>query len=1015
MRKRLVLFFCFLLLFYGCKDNSTPQDIVDDVGLEKLVVGNTSVLEKLDKDLSYNYPDEVEKYSISLIVRAKNKNAIDLTVITNGEETLGSYPYYDCSLADGNNEIKIISTSKKDSSNKKTYTIKINKKTSTTPDESSSKIKELKVDENNITSQLDSKNIAILSDVGKTKNKVKLYVLPHNPSAKIEVSNGNESIEKLDDNTSNVDLAFGQNEIRVVITSEIEGAKLHIIKIYREEDLGLKSFNVDGSEYCEDGGINSNTIRFPTEKTETVVKIEAKADYATVALKHNRKEIKLKNGSCKLFLELGGNAVEVIVKGKNGIKTKTYSVIFMRTAPTTNIGKLITLKVDDKDVLNLLSKDNSITLKACNNDKTSLKVEARAKTGITIKVLNDEEVSGNGIYDVALKEGENKIVVQLYSGTNLVDTYSIFITRYPPQEAPNAPTAEEVQINIVLSDGVNGSPVDGSYINIFKTKTTTSLKRILVRNGKAKVNLPKNEFYDFKVEGRNTDYSQIRYAASDVISYYIDENTKVVPIVQFPLQRITRPAEAPSIKEFKFDNRVVSEATLTETESMKNIEIKVETSSTMEELQWNSPYPMLSVGFVPTNDLQQDQDFLYATEVKKPSKNADGKYESSWRWFTPYNMKLIKGEAFDVIIVLYDVANNRLEYHARFKTSDTTTEETSITVSDLNMEFTSYPTPSRLFSVGEDAFTHNSSHYSNIIYFKVKNGSSHVSCIGFDVYRKCVDDNEEFRLVKHFVYNLPKTSSNGYSNSSYHILKDNDGVLEDEKTYQYKIVAFTDDGKKSKLDSSPTLKLKVPKSTSLLLDYPVNEAVTKEQTKNMDYVFKLSNPKILETAKEIRLGFLISDRKGVVLYASKFKYVFEDSSSSNKDEIYFAKLNDAKISQGYYLGTNYSIKRSSVTPKAVQDLIKIDKTTGVIKLTKDFTSITQVNLTGQGRILYKEGNAYYWDVLDWGVKPYSDFDDKACKIVSKEKDGVIIVSNTNDYENGNNALNGRAEFTIRFD
>ena len=99
----------------------------------------------------------------------------------------------------------------------------------------------------------------------------------------------------------------------------------------------------------------------------------------------------------------------------------------------------------------------------------------------------------------------------------------------------------------------------------------------------------------------------------------------------------------------------------------------------------------------------------------------------------------------------------------------------------------------------------------------------------------------------------------------------------------------------------------------------------------------------------------------------------------------------------------------------MEDLIQVDKTTGTVSLKKDFTSLG-ANLAKEPRsISYIEGGAYYWDILDWGIDEYSDSDDFATKIISDEKNGVVIVSYTNDFYNGNNAWNGRGEFTIRFD
>ncbi len=1013
MMKKSLRIFLALLLFFSCRDNSIQDGIVDDISLQRLLVENKSVLEKMDDKLVCDV-GKIKKYTVLLTVIPKNRNAVNITVEVNGNTIGGVIPNFRCGLADGDNEIKVISTSKKDASNKKIYTIKLNKQKSNASDEESSKLRELKVDGSDIISSLGTSNVAKLPDVAETKDKVQLYVLPYNASAEIEVTNAEASVSKINKNTYDVSLAFGLNDICVIISSDAEGDKLHIIKIYREEDLNLRSFNVDGIEYCENGRIKQNTIRFEAEKTEAKVSVQAKLDDATVVLKHNGNEVVAKNGFYKVVLELGGNGIEVIVKGKGGARSKSHTVTFMRHSPSSGNGKLLILRADGEDLLHRLLKDNIVVLTPCNNDKTSLKVEARAKAGITIKVLvNDAVASGDGIYNVSLKEGLNKIAVQLYSGSSQVDLYSIFITRYPRQEEPNAPTSEEVQVSLVLSDGVNGSPVDGSYVNIFKTKEqgANPLKHVLIRNGKAKVNLNKNEFYDFKVEGRGSDTEQTRYAASDVISYYVGENTNIIPIIQFPLQRITRPAISPVIKEFKYDGIVLQAGEVKSIDRMGNVSIKVLTAAPMEKLDWSSPEPMLGVGFVPTNDIAKNEGVVYASQSGTISKNPDGKYESNWRWSSLGGMKLIKGDEADIVVVLYDVANNRLEYHARFKTADQTSEDESINVSDFNMDFTVYPTSSSIFSIGKDELTNNSSHYSNELYFKVKKGANHVKCKGFDIYRKCEEEDSEFKLVKHFVYNLPKASGD-YGSDAYHILKDNDGVLEEEKTYQYKIVAYTEDDKKTKLDASPMLKIKVPKSTSLLLDYPVKTSISPTDAQNMDYVFKLSNPKILETAKEIKLGFLISDRTGVAHYASKFKYVFDDSNG--KDEIYFATLQDADKYQGYYYGTKYSIKRNKITSKSVENLIKIDKATGTIKLTKDFTSLSQASLVDSKRISYTKGTAFYWDILDWGVSEYSDFDDLPVKIISKKENGVTIISITNDERNGNNAWNGRAEFTIKF-
>ena len=1001
MKKLFLLCALSFFLFINCKNQNTNNvQLPKEVGLKELICGGKSVLEKLNSKLFYDFDQDfggTKKYSVELIAKPINAEIVNVSVMVDSVKAQGDVPNYICNLMDDVNTIIIILTSKEDLSIKKEYKIKISKSPSNVPDLQSSKLKEIKVDDNDILSKFE-KYVCELSDVAQTKNVISLYVLPHNEKATVNVKSSNGSVSLKPEKTYNITLDYGINTIHVLVKSELEGELLYRIIVYREQDLGLKSFKVEGQEYCDKntGFLTTDTLKILTEKVK--VDVLAKNDNTTLTLKYNGKEIKTKEGLYDFNLDIGKNSLEVMVSDKDYLRSKVYVMFFVRTSSTSS--GLIKLAVDGEDLIHLLSTANSITLPARHNEKALLKLEVLATSDILIKVkLKDSDVNTTaGIYNINLKEGNNDIVVSLYKDSTISESYSIFVRQHTKPDEPKAPEADEVEVDFVLSDGVNGSYVDGSYINISKTQTPDVTKRILVKNGKAKVNLKKNTFYNFNVEGRNDEYSAKKYAASSVISYYIGDKRKIVPIVQRPMQRVSKKAQAPSVDNLKFGTEIVTAGNIITSDVMKEISMSVTTVAPIEKLRFSTPLPMLAIGFVPSTSEDESSNVISATMVQDSTKHGD-KWKSIWAWKS--DASLTNEE--DIVIVAYDVASNRLEYHLRIKPSVIATvakEDDNISITNMSLKFERLPTQSHIYSVGQDEGAKNSSHYTSNISFEAKKGDEVLNLNGFDLYRKCVEDEGEFELIKRVVYKTPKSQT--------HKVFDSDGCLEDEKTYQYKVVAYTIDNKKNSFAKSEVLSVKVPKSTTLLLEYPVDRVITPIEAKNLNYEFRFSNPEILKDAIEVRLGFLISDRTGKVFHGSKFKYVFSDVNG--KPEIYFAKSGDAIVTGTGYYGTRYSIKASEFAN--IDDLMSVDRERGIIKIKKDFFNLTDINMINKNVLKYEKGATYYWDVLDYGLKESTDIDDKPCKIIHKPFKNVTITSSVNDDNNGNNAWNGRAEFSL---
>jgi len=1007
MKKLLLLYVLCAFLLINCKNqNSQNERLPKEVGLKELSCDGNSILKKMNGKSFYDFDDafgKVEKYSVELVAKPINSEIMDVSVSLDDVKAQGSVPNYICNLVDGTNVIKVTVRLKEEPSIKKEYNIKISKLKSHVLETQGSKLKEIKVDDSSILSRFNQKYVCRLSDFEQDKNEISLYVLPHNSNATVTIRNGNEIVNSNGTNTYKISIDYGTNDIYVLVNSEKEGELLHRIIIYRKQDLGLKSFKIEDVQYCDEstGELKTNVVKFPKETTNLKVKVLAKNPNAAIIFEFNGEEVKAKDGFYNLDLKMKKNAVRLQVRGKGKGRSKHYTMFLIKTLPTST--GLIKLEADEKDLIHLLSTSNSITIPPRDNENSKLKLEVLATSEITIKVkLEASDVNGvEGVYNIDLKEGNNKILVSLYKDETLLESYSIFVKRHIKEEEAKTPESDEVELTFILSDGVNGSPVDGSYINISKTQTSEHVKRILVKNGKAKTNLKKNTFYNFKVEGQNDEYSTKKYAASNIISYYIGDGSKVVPIVQRPMQIITKKAEAPIASSLSFGAENVTAGSVITSDVMKEISLSVITASPVEKLRFRNPLPMLAIGFVPSTDENKTSDVLTATMTQDSVKSGD-KWQSIWAWNS--DASLINEK--DVVIVVYDIAGNRLEYHLRICPSSVApTEDNEISIKNMSLKFRRLPTPSYIYSVEEDEGTKNSSHYTSDIFFEAKRGDSSIKLRGFELYRKCDEEGGDFELIKHVVYKRPKEEK--------HEVADTDGRLEDGKTYQYKVVAYTVDNKKSRLANSDSLSIKVPKSTSLLLEYPVGQAITLADAKKLSYVFRFSNPEILKDAIEINAGFLISDRAGTVLHGSKFRYVFDDGNG--KPEIYFAKKSDAVAAGDKYYYTNYSLKLSDITTMKLDEIISVDKEKGFIKIKSDFFTLIEVNLVKRNKIIYKKGFAYYWDIIDYGVNEKTDRDDKPCKIIHKPRSNVTIISSVNDDNNGNNAWNGRAEFIVRAD
>ena len=983
MRK--IICFNLLLLLISCKQDVKYDDVSFD--LLSLSVEGKSIL--VHEKYYYTLP-ETDLHTIRINVTFPSFAHLTLSSLNHVKENENTYLIF---LEEGENEITIKLERIENPTDYKEYKLKFNK-TSYNKFESSL-LSALCINEVNILYSMANSEATI----NTSKDKVKLKIVPYNKNAKIKCFSDENELSDIGNKTYEISLNSNKTSVKVFVKSEKYREKLykiHLIK--RDEVISLKSCIVENLEIYDPNldVLTKDRIDFPNTKKTISIKLKV-SENTSIELRRNENTISGLDGNYSFPIEEGENKVEITCKKNKDIKI--YDILLSRSSTDFNIQEVLNvLKIDEVSILHLFSGDNTITLPPVEHEKENLKIEAISLNSNVQLTHNMRDVTVfTNIYEIPLEDGLNKINIELVKNNAIVNIYSVFITRYPIH-VDSPPLEEgERQLEVLVQDGINGSYVDGTYINVYKTNDKKLIERKLIRNGKAQFNLKCGFFYDFKLEGRAFPYSLPYYAASNVISFFMEKETSKISIVQMPTNQLDKKTIPPDITLFKMGNEKIDSGSKTLYSKLENISFEITSLYPIKKMPHGNPLPMLALGYVPST---KDKNNINVEEgvSKKEGQNYISNYVSK------FNKNDAKGE-FDIVIVAYDIAYNRVEYHSRFiQSNDEIKEDVGLKIENFSLNLASYPTPSTIFSIGKNPITKDSTHYVPTLNFNVIKSGIQKECFGFDLFRKT--ENGDFVLVKKERY-----AKAFIPNDKYTII-DTDGDLEVGKEYTYKVIAFTKTNTKSVLSSCPSINFRLTSPTVILLTHPHNNAIINKEDV-WDMSFKFSNPIVLEEATDIKLGLIISSRDGKVMYASKFKYVFNENG---KENLYFAKIDDIKTkgSNFAYSHTEYSKKYTDYTTHPLNSLIKIDKEKGEVTLTKLFMQLG-VNLSGNS-LNYKKGYTYYWDIVDWGdiVDLENAYDDYPCSVTKNLNNSSSITYYTNDAKNGGNAWNGRASFTINY-
>lgn len=597
-----------------------------------------------------------------------------------------------------------------------------------------------------------------------------------------------------------------------------------------------------------------------------------------------------------------------------------------------------------------------------------------------------------------------------------------------PEKDPYPIPADAVSVEITVSDSVSGTLVDGTKLVVFDSADGKQVtNQLTVRKGKVTAKVSPKKKYDFVLLGKKGSW-----AGSRLQDYYVpEEGLKGVMMLQFEHGQITRDVTPPRIDKVTIGNAsgaVINDDYVIDT-AVKKIYVEFSSKAgAVEDVAWSGFGAKLGIGMMPTSYAG-----IYG-EYTPDNTPDDGIFTSKYV-FDIEHAAMPDGNT-ELIMVGYDVANNRVEKHIPVKLNKAPAAAPLLNAKfeDPFMIIERVPFTNNTFSTepgqglvqlgsGHEVMPqalnpvegHNSSYMAAFVFSVVDNASTPVPIMGFNLLRR-EKDIGEFKPVSRTHYDRPKTETNpGWG---AHQGFDTSSELEEGKEYEYKIEAFT---ATDKLES-PILTGKVMEAFTYSLKTPENrKKISAADAANMSYSCTISNKKLLtkEESDWCDLGLLILDGQGQPVFGSKFRYVFDGvtvgiggANTTTGPDLLIDTI-------GFGSGVKrFSYKQQLATPlqtyyniNKLEDLITVDSSTGIITITDKFVKIAQFNVAAGTPMEYQSGVNYQWDIQDWGKSAISLRDDRALRIV-KMYDSNQSRTMGNNSSSGSNAVNGRFTFVI---
>lgn len=586
-----------------------------------------------------------------------------------------------------------------------------------------------------------------------------------------------------------------------------------------------------------------------------------------------------------------------------------------------------------------------------------------------------------------------------------------------PQSAGNGnggASTDFTTLYVSVTDSIGGTAVDGTTLRVYESGNTLQFQSdFRVTNGKVRVSgISTNKRYDFELIGIKG-----KWAGSRLENYSpLKEAEQTLSIIQSEHAMITRGITPPKITSIQSGNGTftdIDESTVISSSDKVRVVFDSDVGA-VEETASGAFGAKLGIDKAPNN--------LSGIYGRYSVSQAGGVIKSTYT----FSFSEVPNGTGELIAVGYDVAHNRIEKHipVTFQGSSAAASDLSTCTFDrLSVNTERLPFSENLFSL--NPVENRRSSYRVLVRFTLKKFGMDEKILGFDLYRKKTGYAQDFRFVSRTLYNELKNETQ--SGWGFHVGIDSDSLLEEDTEYEYKIRVFNKLNEKY----SPVIKTKVLKSFTYDLTAPAQNALVPfANAATLTYKCKMSNTHLLDAGQSDYMvcGLLIKDFKGIPLFGAKLMYVF--NAGGNPDILIevcdrVTGMLQSQLKRGSELIATG--KLNSYDIYSLDDLVKVDKATGVIEFTEKLVKVPFFNVIpisgGKGLnlpMIYEKGTSYQWDIQDWGSNSVSLNDDTALNFVKMysyiDENAQIkycrAASYGNNSSSGANAVNGCFTFTV---
>lgn len=613
---------------------------------------------------------------------------------------------------------------------------------------------------------------------------------------------------------------------------------------------------------------------------------------------------------------------------------------------------------------------------------------------------------------------------------------------------PKDPSLEQLVSRVVCNvvDSVGGSNVEGVEVQVYlagtsnkKGEATTDAK------GNASFNLDADKAYDFVLSKKGR-------AASRVENAYVKQGeVRVLPIVMREWY-VGSKAIAPEMNKVQlrqkingqFESEVITDDFEIDLDTLVNVaDFFVSTTSKSGEIipekvpDWNNNN---GIGMNIGSPFRHDEGFRMNTASRVNLDNGKkieyhDDYVEQCFTFNINSILALDGE-ITLYFIAYDVAGNRCERQERIKIKNGKLKNEV----DSKHRFESFQATSKRYYRSLATFDLNDINTFGMLSEEGTPTSLDVEFIfklnqtikigRVDVLRReykegNIQDGWECVYIRQY------SDKNGFkgNNYGYFFITDDSGDLEEGKTYQYKLLAYSKDGK----ITSNVATVRIMEAFNLLLTSPAPRAtIQRNQINKQEFSFRISNPSLWDKNKAdyFSFGVLVlrdeyleyKDNQGQPQYyglcfASKLKYDF--TKTGNKAFLVAGVANS-------YDDYNYRVFNTlyGASSLSIDDVFKYDN--GNITLKSKFFANPSFNTFGKTTL---KDNIYsgihYWDVPNMSQNLLKADYDRGVAFVKEypylnpltgQEVAGAGKSQSSSYSNLNRfggAVNGRAVFTVK--